>query len=361
MGDRVFNFSAGPSQMPLPVLEKAQKELLNYGGTGTSVMEMSHRSAAFQDIIDSAEATLRKVMNISDDYAVLFLQGGASLQFSMVPMNLLKRGEKALYAVTGNFAGKAYEEATRWGDAKVLTSSKDAMFSYIPDIDPSDVDTDAKYLHITGNNTIFGTTYYKTPKTNGVPLVADWSSAILGKEIDINEYELVYAGAQKNIGPAGVTVVIIKKSLLKNEVDNVVPTMLRYDIHADKGSMYNTPPCFAIYVSGLMFSWVESMGGVKEIERLNCEKAKLLYDYIDNSGLYKNDVRKKDRSITNVRFTLPSKELTADFLDFTAKRGLINLKGHKLVGGCRASIYNAMPLEGVQKLVNAMKEFERHV
>ncbi|MDO5331280.1 MAG: 3-phosphoserine/phosphohydroxythreonine transaminase [Bacillota bacterium] len=359
--ERVFNFSAGPSQMPFEVLVEAQKELLSYGSTGTSVMEMSHRSEAFEEIISGAKENLIKLMNIPTDYEVLFLQGGASLQFSMVPMNLLQRGEKCGYALSGNFAGKAAEEAMRWGEVKIVASSKDANYTYISDIQPDDVPSDLKYVHITGNNTIFGTTYYSVPNTGGVPLVADWSSAILGKEINVSDYDLIYAGAQKNMGPAGLTVVIIKKSLLDNVVDPLVPTMLQYKVHADKDSMYNTPPCWSIYMASLMFKWVMDQGGVKEMERRNCEKATLLYDYIDNSSLFNNDVRKKDRSIMNATFVLPNKELTEAFVKYCAGKGIVNIKGHKLVGGCRASIYNGMPLDGVRKLVSVMKEFEKNV
>lgn len=359
--ERVFNFSAGPSQMPFEVLVEAQKELLSYGSTGTSVMEMSHRSVAFEEIIDGARENLKKLMNISNDYEVLFLQGGASLQFSMVPMNLLQRGEKCSYALSGNFANKAAEEAGRWGDVEIIASSKDANYSYISEIDADLISKDSKYVHITGNNTIFGTTYYKTPKTAGVPLVADWSSAILGKEIDVNDYDLIYAGAQKNMGPSGLTVVIIKKSLLENKIDSVVPTMLQYKVHADKGSMYNTPPCWSIYMASLMFKWVLDQGGVKEMERRNCEKASLLYEYLDESSLFSNNVRKKDRSIMNATFVLPSKELTDAFVKYCSDHGIVNIKGHKLVGGCRASMYNGMPLEGIKKLITVMKEFEKNV
>jgi len=358
---RVYNFSAGPSQMPLEVLEEAQRNLTDYGGTGTSVMEMSHRSSAFQDIIDTAEAVLRRIMNIPDDYAVLFLQGGASLQFSMIPMNLAKIGDTTAYAVTGNFAGLAQVEGARWGNAVIVASSKADNFTYIPKITPDMVPQDAKYLHITGNNTIFGTTYHTLPDAGKVPLVADWSSAILGKEINIKDYALVYAGAQKNMGPSGMAVVIMKKDLITSDLEPVVPNMLRYKTHADKGSMFNTPPCWSIYMSKLMFEWVERQGGVKEMERRNCEKAGMLYEFIDNSKLYTNPVRPEDRSITNVTFTLPTEELTKAFLAKATKEGLINIKGHKLVGGCRASLYNGMPKEGVEKLITLMKEFEQNV
>lgn len=359
--ERVFNFSAGPSQMPFEVLVEAQKELLSYKSTGTSVMEMSHRSAAFDEIIVGAKESLKKLMQISDDYEVLFLQGGASLQFSMLPMNLLQRGEKCSYALSGNFANKAAEEAKRWGKVEIVADSKDANYTYISEIESDSISKDSKYVHITGNNTIFGTTYYKTPETGGIPLVADWSSAILGKEINVNDYDLIYAGAQKNMGPAGLTIVIIKKSLLNNTIDPLVPTMLQYKVHADKDSMYNTPPCWSIYMASLMFKWVLAQGGVKEMERRNCEKASMLYDFIDESSLFSNNVRRKDRSIMNATFVLPSKELTDAFVKFCSDRGIVNIKGHKLVGGCRASMYNGMPLEGIKKLVAVMKEFEINV
>ena len=357
--NRVFNFSAGPSQMPEEVLAEARLDLMNYKGCGMSVMEMSHRSPMFQEIIDSAEETLRRIMNIPEDYAVLFLQGGASTQFSMVPMNLAKRGETTAYALTGNFSNKAMQEAARWGNAVAVTSSKEDNYSFIPRIFVENIPKDAKYLHITGNNTIFGTTYYKLPQLGNIPLVADWSSAMLGKEIDVTKYALIYAGAQKNMGPAGLTVVIMKKALLENEIDNIVPTMLQYKIHAKGGSMYNTPPCWSIYMAKLMFEWVENQGGVSEMEKRNCRKSAMLYEFIDNSAMFRNPVRVEDRSIMNVVFTLPNEELTAAFLKKTQENGLENIKGHKLVGGCRASLYNGMPLEGVEKLIKVMKEFEK--
>lgn len=359
MEDRVFNFSAGPGQLPLEVLSAARKDLLNYQGTGMSVMEMSHRSKAFEGIIEGAYACLRRILNVPEDYEILFLQGGASTQFSMVPMNLAAQGETTAYALTGNFAEKAWKEAARWGNAVAVASSKDQNYTYIPEISAADLPADAKYLHITGNNTIFGTTYYKVPDVGSVPLVADWSSAILGKEINIADYALVYAGAQKNMGPAGLTAVILKKSLLETEPDRIVPSMLQYKIHAGAGSMYNTPPCWSIYMAKLVFEWVEREGGVAEMERRNRKKAALLYDFIDSSPLFTNPVRKEDRSITNVVFTLPTKELTQAFLERATENGLVNIKGHKLVGGCRASIYNGMPLEGVQKLTEVMEAFEK--
>ena len=368
MEERVYNFSAGPSQMPLEVLKKAQKELLCFPGAGASVLEMSHRTKAFQDIIDRAEAALRRLMRIPDDYSVLFLQGGASLQFSMVPMNLSRRGEATAYAESGHFAAKAYEEGKRWGSAVKVSSSAEGGHTRVPVT--ASVPPDAAYLHITGNNTIFGTAYHrledKLPqavlptdgKNAAIPLVADWSSGILGQEIRVEQYGLIYAGAQKNLGPAGLTVVIIRKDLMEKEKDPLVPTMLRYDVAAKNDSMYNTPPTFAIYLAGLMFDWVEKEGGVAAMEQRNRAKARMLYDLIDASRLFENRVEKEDRSLMNVVFTLPTAQCTADFLELAKKRGLINLKGHRLTGGLRASLYNGMPESGVKKLLDVMKEFE---
>lgn len=356
--NRVFNFSAGPSMLPLSVLEKAQKDLVCYPGAGSSVMEMSHRSRPFEEIIARTEATLRQLMNISDDYAVLFLQGGASLQFSMVPMNLLKRGETADYALTGQFATKAYKEGQKWANAVAVASSKEDTYSYIPKITPDMLSKDAKYLHITGNNTIFGTCYNTLPETGNVPLVCDLSSVILGKEFDVNKFELIYAGAQKNMGPSGLTVVIIKKSLLDNEIDPIVPSMMNYKLMADNDSMYNTPPCFSIYMAGLVYEWVAEQGGVAAMEKKNAAKAAMLYDAIDASSIFNSPVKKEDRSIMNVTFTLPDEDMTKEFLAMTIERGMINLKGHRSVGGCRASIYNAMPVEGIETLVKCIKDFE---
>ena len=373
MQERVYNFSAGPSQMPLEVLEEAQKYLLCYPGGGASVLEMSHRSKSFQAIIDDAEERLRRLMNVPETYAVLFLQGGATTQFSMVCMNLAHQGETMAFIKSGQFSGKAMIEGARWGNAVCVANSEDRKYTYIPKIgDPaaeaaglaSPFPKDAKLLHFTGNNTIFGTTFWELPKIpegSEARLVGDWSSAILGIDIDVSKHDLIYAGAQKNIGPAGVTVVIMKKELLEREIDPVVPIMLRYKVMADAGSMYNTPPCFAIYISELMFKWVEAQGGVAEMEKRNREKAALLYDFIDNSRLYTNPVNQADRSIMNVVFTLPTQEQTADFIKLAAERGLINIKGHRSVGGCRASIYNGMPIEGVRKLIEVMKEFEQNV
>lgn len=368
MEERVFNFSAGPSQMPLEVLEQAQRELVCYPGAGCSVLEMSHRTPVYQAIIDHARDTLRELMNIPEDYAILFLQGGASLQFSMVAMNLARQGETMAYAVTGNFASKAYEEGCRWGNAVKVSDAEADHFTHIPTV--TEVPADVAFVHITGNNTIFGSAYHDPEKklpagvlsSKGapapVPLAADWSSAILGQQIDVTRYGVIYAGAQKNLGPAGLTVVIIRKDLLAREKDPSVPSMLRYDIAEKNGSMYNTPPTFAIYLAGLMFDWVKKEGGVAAMEARNRVKAAMLYETIDNSRLFRNPVAPEDRSLMNVVFTLPNDRLSADFLALVKSRGLINLKGHRLVGGFRASIYNGMPEEGVLKLIDAMKEFE---
>ena len=374
MQDRVYNFSAGPSQLPLPVLEQAQKELLSYPGAGTSVLEMSHRSKAFDDIINGAHDRLKALMNVPDDYEILFLQGGATLQFSMVAMNLAMQGDTMAFIKSGQFSSKAMQEGARWGNAVCAASSEDRNYAYIPKVDPGKFPRNARFLHFTGNNTVFGTAFWELPvipqagsrqtgaaqsgKASRTRLVGDWSSSILGMQIDVSKHDLIYAGAQKNIGPAGVTVVILKKEILDQPVDPVLPIMMRYKVAADARSMYNTPPCFAIYVSGLVFKWVEEQGGVAEMERRNREKAALLYDLIDGSDFYTGLADKADRSIMNVTFKLPSQELTADFLKLCESRGMINLKGYRAVGGCRASIYNGMPLEGVQKLAQTMKDFE---
>lgn len=344
--------------LPLPVLERAAGELVCYPGAGCSVMEMSHRSRSFEDILFGAEAALRRLMNIPDDYAVLFLQGGATMQFSMVPMNLAPRGGTFDYAVTGQFAQKALEEAARWGNAVPIASSADKNHSYIPAITPQMLSKDAAYLHITVNNTIFGTSFAEPPETGGVPLVGDMSSIILGRQYDVTRFGLIYAGAQKNMAPSGLTVVIIKNSLIPADVDPVVPVMLRYKPMADSKSMYNTPPCYSIYIAGLVFEWMESMGGVAEMERRNTEKANLLYDVIDNSRLFFAPAQKDARSITNVVFRLRDAQMTEDFLKMAKERGMINLKGHRSAGGCRASIYNGMPLEGVQALAECIQAFD---
>ena len=359
MENRAYNFAAGPSALPEEVLKEAQRDLFCYPGAGCSVMEMSHRSPSYQKIIDDAENTLRKLMNIDQNYAVLFLQGGASLQFSMVPMNLMHQGECAAYIDSGNFANKAMVECARWGKAVCAGSSKADKYTYIPQIKNSDIPSDAKYLHITGNNTIFGTTYNSLPNHAKKPLVCDWSSAILGKEINVNDYDLIYAGAQKNMGPAGLTVVIVKKDLILDPVDEVVPVMMRYKQQIENGSMYNTPPCWSIYMAGLVFKWVESNGGVLEMQKRNTLKSNMLYDLIDNSDIYKNPVLKKDRSITNVVFTLPTQELTDKFIAESKEANIINIKGHKLVGGLRASIYNGVSIDNVNYLCDFMKKFEK--
>ena len=356
--ERVFNFSAGPSAIPEAVLLQAQKDLFNYPGAGCSVLEMSHRSASFQEIIDNAEATLRRIMNIPEDYAVLFMQGGATLQFSAVAMNLAKQGEKAAYAVTGQFSKKAFNEGKRWTDAVKIADSSDANFSYIPDITEDMVPQDAAYFHICANNTIYGTTWWRKPQTGKVPFVADWSSAILGAQIKVEDHDLIYAGAQKNMGPSGMAVVIAKKSLIDKEIDPVVPIMLNYKIAMDNGSMYNTPPCFSIYMAGLMYEWVEKNGGVAAMEKRNHDRAAALYEHIDNSEIFNNPVRPCDRSITNVTFTLPTQEDTDAFLKMAKGRGMINLKGHRSVGGCRASMYNGLPDEAAPALIACMKDFE---
>lgn len=354
--ERVYNFSAGPACLPLEVLEKAQSELVCYGDSGMSVMEMSHRSKVYDDIIKRAEASLRKLMNISDQYQVLFLQGGASLQFCMVPFNLMTKYKKAHYVNTGAWSKKAIKEAKRFGEVNVVASSEEDTFSYIPKLTKEMFTTDADYVHITSNNTIYGTRYTSLPDTNGLPIVTDMSSYILSEEIDVNDYGLIYAGAQKNIGPAGLTIVIIRNDLI-GKAENV-PTMLDYKTHADNQSLFNTPPTYAIYMAGLVFDWLLAKGGVSEIQKVNEYKAGLLYDFIDSSSLYKGTVAKEDRSLMNVPFVTGDAELDAEFIKGATAKGLTNLKGHRSVGGMRASIYNAMPVEGVKALIDYMKEFE---
>jgi phosphoserine aminotransferase len=355
--NRVYNFSAGPSMLPLPVLEKAQKELLEYQNTGMSVMEMSHRSGAFQNIISEAESLLRNLMNIPDNYKVLFVQGGASLQFSMVPLNLFQN-KKADYIHTGSWSKKAIAEAKKYGDVSVVASSEDKHFTYIPTVHQGMLDPGADYVHITTNNTIEGTVFKEIPDTGHVPLVADMSSNILSQEYDVSKFGIIYAGAQKNIGPAGLTVVIIREDLIGNAAPTC-PVMLDYKIHAENDSLYNTPPTYSIYMAKLVFEWLTDLGGVPAIEEINRNKAKLLYDFLDESQLFASPVSPESRSIMNIPFTTPSPELDAAFLKGAKDRGLETLKGHRSVGGMRASIYNAMPIEGVQKLVAYMKEFEQ--
>ncbi len=352
---RIYNFSAGPSMLPEAVLKKAASELPNYQGTGMSVMEMSHRSDVYISIIENAEKVLRKLMKIPDNYSVLFLQGGASQQFAMIPMNLMSKNRKADYINTGTWSKKAMAEAKLVGSVNVIASSEDRNFSYIPE--NYSISPDADYVHITTNNTIEGTVFADLPNTGDIPLVADMSSNIMSEEIDVTKFGLIYAGAQKNLGPSGVTVVIIRNDLVGKHLDNT-PIILQYETHAKTQSMYNTPPTYAIYIAGLVFEWVDQLGGVKAIEAINREKASLLYDFLDESVLFSSPVDRKYRSLMNIPFATPSDELNDKFLAEAEKKGLTTLAGHRSVGGMRASIYNAMPVEGVKKLVDFMKSFE---
>ena len=354
---RVYNFSAGPAVLPEEVLQEAADEMLDYRGTGMSVMEMSHRSKAYDEIIKTAEADLRDLMNIPDNYKVLFLQGGASQQFAMIPMNLMKNGV-ADYIVTGQWAKKAYTEACKYGKANKIASSEDKTFSYIPDCSDLPIDEDADYVYICETNTIYGTKYKTLPNTKGKTLVADVSSCFLSEPVDVTKYGVIYGGVQKNIGPAGVVIVIIREDLIPESVDEKVPTMLQYKIHADAQSLYNTPPAYGIYICGKVFKWLKKMGGLEVMKQRNEEKAKILYDFLDSSKLFKGTVRKEDRSLMNVPFVTGSDELDAKFVKEAKEAGLENLKGHRTVGGMRASIYNAMPKAGVEKLVEFMKKFE---
>ena len=354
---RVYNFSAGPAVLPEEVLMEAAAEMLDYNGTGMSVREMSHRSKAYQKIIDDAEKDLRELMNIPDNYKVLFLQGGASQQFAMIPMNLMKNGV-ADYIITGQWAKKAYEEAKKYGTANAVASSADKTFSYIPDCSDLPISENADYVYICENNTIYGTKYKQLPNTKGKLLVSDVSSCFLSEPIDVTKYGLVYGGVQKNIGPAGVVIAIIREDLITDDVVPGTPTMLKYKIHADNGSMYNTPPAYGIYICGKVFKWLKKMGGLEAMQAHNEKKAKILYDFLDSSKLFKGTVRKEDRSLMNVPFVTGSEELDAEFVKAATAAGFENLKGHRTVGGMRASIYNAMPIEGVEKLVEFMKEFE---
>lgn len=355
--ERVFNFSAGPSMLPLEVLEKAQKEFVCYSSCGMSVMEMSHRSKMFEDIISRAESSLRDLMKIPSNYKVLFLQGGGSLQFSMIPLNLMNKNKKADYVITGQWAKKAAQEAARYGNVNIVASSEDTTFDRIPQLDPSKFDPEADYFYITLNNTIYGTRYTKLPDTGDVPLVGDMSSSILSEEVDITKFGLLFAGAQKNVGPAGVTIVIVREDLLGNAME-FTPTMLRYDIHAKENSLYNTPPTFGIYFAGLVFDWVKEQGGIAQLQKINEYKAGLIYDFLDESKLFRGTVVKEHRSLMNIPFVLPTEELNARFIKEAEAKGMVNLKGHRTVGGMRASIYNAMPVEGVKALVELMKKFE---
>ncbi len=354
---RVYNFSAGPAVLPEEVLKEAAEEMLDYKGTGMSVMEMSHRSKAFQEILDDAEADLRELLHIPDNYKVLFLQGGAHQQFAMIPMNLMKH-KVADYIVTGQWAKRAYQEAQKYGKANKIASSEDKTFSYIPDCSDLPVSDDADYVYICENNTIYGTKFKTLPNTKGKPLVADVSSCFLSEPVDITKYALMYGGVQKNIGPAGVVIVIIREDMIREDVLPGTPTMLQYKIHADAGSLYNTPPAYGIYICGKVFKWIQKMGGLKAMKERNEEKAAILYDFLDESRLFKGTVRREDRSLMNVPFITGNEELDARFVKEAKEAGLENLKGHRSVGGMRASIYNAMPIEGVEKLVEFMKEFE---
>ena len=354
---RVYNFSAGPAVLPEEVLKEAAAEMLDYKGTGMSVMEMSHRSKAYQAIIDEAEADLRELMNIPENYKVLFLQGGASQQFAMIPMNLMKNGV-ADYIITGQWAKKAYQEAQKYGKANAIASSADKTFSYISDCSDLPISEDADYVYICENNTIYGTKYHTLPNTKGKLLVSDVSSCFLSEPVDVTKYGMIYGGVQKNIGPAGVVIAIIREDLITEDVLPGTPTMLQYKIHADNGSMYNTPPCYGIYICGKVFKWLKRMGGLEAMKALNEKKAKVLYDFLDESKLFKGTVRKEDRSLMNVPFVTGSEELDAEFVKAAKEAGFENLKGHRSVGGMRASIYNAMPIEGVEKLVAFMKAFE---
>ena len=356
--ERVYNFSAGPSMLPLEVLEKVQKELVCYGDSGMSVMEMSHRSKPFEKIIQSAEATLRELMNIPDNYKVLFLQGGGSTQFAMIPLNLMNKNKKCDIVLTGQWAKKAYQEAQKYGKANKIASSEDKTFSYIPDCSDLPISPDADYVYICENNTIYGTKYKKLPNTKGKTLVADVSSCFLSEPVDVSKYGLIYGGVQKNIGPAGMVIVIIREDLISEDVLPGTPTMLTYKTHADAGSLYNTPNAYCIYVCGKVFKWLKSMGGLEDMKRRNEEKAKILYDFLDSSSLFKGTVVPEDRSLMNVPFVTGDKEMDAKFVKEATAAGLVNLKGHRTVGGMRASIYNAMPKAGVEALVAFMKKFE---
>ncbi len=354
---RVYNFSAGPAVLPEEVLREAADEMLDYEGSGMSVMEMSHRSKTYDNIIKEAEKDLRELMSIPDNYKVLFLQGGASQQFAAVPMNLMKN-KKAAYIVTGQWAKKAYQEAQMYGEAVKVASSEDETFSYIPDCSDLPIPEDADYVYICENNTIYGTKFKTLPNTKGHDLVADVSSCFLSEPVDVTKYGVIYGGVQKNIGPAGVVIVIIREDLIRADVLPGTPTMLKYKTQADADSLYNTPPCYGIYICGKVFKWIKKQGGLAAMKERNEKKAKILYDFLDQSKLFKGTVRKEDRSLMNVPFVTGSEELDAKFVKEATAAGFVSLKGHRSVGGMRASIYNAMPIEGVEKLVEFMKKFE---
>jgi len=355
---RIYNFSAGPAVLPEEVLREAADEMLDYKGSGMSVMEMSHRSKVYEEIIQEAEKDLRELVNIPDNYKVLFLQGGASLQFAMVPMNLMKN-KVADYIITGQWAKKAYEEAKLYGTANAIASSADKTYSYIPDCSDLPISENADYVYICENNTIYGTKFKNLPNTKGKTLVADVSSCFLSEPIDVTKYGLLFAGAQKNVGPAGVVIVIIRDDLISEETLPGTPTMMKYKIHADNKSLYNTPPCYGIYICGKVFKWIKNMGGLEAMKVHNEKKAKILYDFLDRSKLFTGTVVKEDRSLMNVPFVTGNEELDAKFVKEAKAAGFENLKGHRTVGGMRASIYNAMPIEGVEKLVEFMEKFEK--
>ena len=354
---RVYNFSAGPAVLPEEVLKEIQEEIFDYNGSGQSVMEMSHRSKVFDDIIKEAEADLRDLMHIPDNYKVLFLQGGASLQFAMIPMNLMKN-KVADYIVTGQWAKKAYQEAAKYGKAVKIASSEDKTFSYIPDCSDLPIDDDADYVYICMNNTIYGTVYKELPNTKGKDLVADVSSCFLSEPLDVSKFAIVYGGVQKNVGPAGMVIAIVREDLITDDVLEGTPTMMKYKTHADADSLYNTPNCWCIYVCGKVFKWLKKMGGLEAMKERNEKKAAILYDFLDSSEMFKGTVEKKDRSLMNVPFVTGDKDLDAKFVKEATEAGFVNLKGHRPVGGMRASIYNAMPIEGEEKLVAFMKKFE---
>ena len=355
---RVYNFSAGPAVLPEEVLKEAQAEMLDYNGTGMSVMEMSHRSKAFDQIIQEAEKDLRDLMHIPDNYKVLFLQGGASLQFAMIPMNLMKN-KVADYIVTGQWAKKAWLEAQKYGKANKIDTSEDKTFSYIPDCSDLPISEDADYVYICENNTIYGTKFKELPNTKGKDLVADVSSCFLSEPVDVSKYAIIYGGVQKNIGPAGMVIAIVREDLITDDVLPGTPTMMKYKTHADANSLYNTPNCYCIYICGKVFKWLKKQGGLEAMKERNEKKAKILYDYLDESKLFKGTVEKASRSLMNVPFVTGDPDLDAKFVKEAKEAGLENLKGHRTVGGMRASIYNAMPIEGVEKLVEFMKKFEK--
>lgn len=356
---RVYNFSAGPAVLPESVLREAADEMLDYKGTGMGVMEMSHRSKAYQEIIDTAEADLRSLMGIPDNYKVLFMQGGASQQFAMVPMNLMKN-KVADYIVTGQWAKKAYQEAKMYGQANCIASSADKTFSYIPDCSDLPISENADYVYICENNTIYGTKFHTLPNTKGKDLVSDVSSCFLSEPVDVTKYAYIYGGVQKNVGPAGVVIGIIREDLITEDVFPGTPTMLRYKTHADNGSMYNTPPAYGIYICGKVFKWLQEMGGLEAMKLHNEKKAAVLYNFLDSSKMFKGTVVAKDRSLMNVPFVTGDEALDAKFVKEATAAGFVNLKGHRTVGGMRASLYNAMPIEGVEKLVDFMAKFEKN-